>query len=65
MNEWIYHLICFQDSVVAIPVEFKEATVLGNQTTIYQFLCSIDGNEMTYEYFAYINNELTVKQYVV
>ena len=51
--------------MVAIPVEFKEATVLGNQTTIYEFLCSIDGNEMTYEYFAYINNELTVKRYVV
>ena len=51
--------------MVAIPVEFKEATVLGDQRGNYQFLCSIDGNEMTYEYFAYINNELTVKRYVV
>lgn len=51
--------------MVAIPVEFREATVLGDQRGNYQFFCSIDGNKMTYEYFAYINNELTVKRYVV
>ena len=35
-----------KDGVVAIPKEFKEATVLGDESAQFDFLCSVDGNDM-------------------
>lgn len=33
--------------MVAIPKEFKQATVLGDESAQFDFLCSVDGNDMT------------------
>ena len=41
-----FYLVSCQDRVIAIPEEFLEATVLGAQSSSFQFLCSVEGNDM-------------------